>query len=176
MKPLLKKNCKLGQDRNCLKEKGQKDAPEVIKCERCSELCDKIKKIVDVVTDFQCCVMLHRDRWGLIWSDGFRFFALYVFHSTLSSPQALMTTWHVNTTPNSTLQIRQDGRGWTLSDMNWCFSNRDKAKFMILQICFQFNFKIYIPISMPRLIILISIYIIWTICITVENSHFMTVA
>ena len=65
MKPLLRKNCKLGQGKNCLKEKGQKDAPRVIKCERCSEVCDKIKKILDVVTDFQCCVMLHRDRWGL---------------------------------------------------------------------------------------------------------------
>lgn len=100
-----------------LKGKGQKDAPEVIKCERCSEVCDKIKMIVDCYR-FSMLRDAAQGQMGLIRSDGFRFFALYVFHSTLSSPQALMTTWHVNTTPNSTLQIRQDGRGWTLSDMN----------------------------------------------------------
>ena len=43
---------------------------------------------------------------------------LYVFHSTLPSDPALMTTQHVNTTQDSTLQIRPDGGGWTLTDMN----------------------------------------------------------
>ena len=174
MKPLLRKNCKLGQGRNCLKEKGQKDAPRVIKCERCSEVCDKIKKILDVVTDFQCCVMLHRDRWGL--SDQMASDLLLCMSFT--QPFAAPRLWwqHGMSTQHQTLLCKLDRMGEGGHYLTWTDASATETKFIVLKICCKFNFKIYIPISMPRPIILISIYIIWTICFTVENSNFMTVA
>ena len=84
--------------------KGQKDA-QVIKWERCS---GRSK----FVTKYRLS-MLRDDAQGQM--EAYLIRSLQIFHFacvslTASRPPALMTTWHVNTTQNSTLQIREDGR------------------------------------------------------------------